>query len=61
MTTSNITTTITGAAARALLIRARFTWDEPGRWSAPDGRSTWATEEALTWALLALADGEGDR
>ncbi len=61
MTTSNITTTITGSAARALLTRARFTQDERGRWSAPDGRWTWATDEALTWALVTLAENGGDQ
>jgi hypothetical protein len=56
LTTSDITTTVTGSAARALLTRARFTQDQQGRWSAPDGRWTWATDEALTWALDALAE-----
>jgi hypothetical protein len=58
MTTSEITTTVTESAARALLTRAHFTQDQRGRWSAPDGRLTWATDEALTWALAALADSD---
>lgn len=61
MTTSDITTTITGSATRALLTRARFTQDKQGRWSAPDGRRTWAAEEALTWALVTLAEDGGDQ
>jgi hypothetical protein len=58
MTTSEITTTVTESTARALLTRARFTQDQRGRWSAPDGRLTWATDEALTWALITLAEDE---
>jgi hypothetical protein len=58
MTTSEIITTVTGSAARALLTQARFTQDERGRWSAPDGRWTWATDEALTWALAVLAEDD---
>lgn len=58
MTTSDITTTVTGSAARALLTRARFTQDQRGRWNTPDGRWTWATDEALTWALVTLAEDD---
>lgn len=58
MTTSDITTTVTGSAARALLARAHFTQDQRGRSSTPDGRLTWATDEALTWALVTLAEDD---
>jgi hypothetical protein len=59
MTTSHITATVTEPAARALLARARFTQDSRGRWNAPDGRWTWATDGALNWALVTLADNGG--
>lgn len=58
MTTSDITTTVAESAARALLARARFTQDKRGRWNAPDDRWTWATDEALTWALVTLVQDD---
>ncbi len=56
MTASEVTTTVTGSVAHALLARAGFEKDERGRWTAPDGRWTWATDEALIWAIVRLAE-----
>jgi hypothetical protein len=58
MTTNNgdITVTVTTSVAEGLLARAGFERDERGRWRHDDGRNTWATDEALTWALPLLAE-----
>jgi hypothetical protein len=53
---SDITVTVTKSVAEGLLDRAGFTRDTRGRWRHDDGRDTWATDEALTWALPMLAE-----
>lgn len=54
---SDIRVTVTTSVAEGLLARAGFTRDARGRWRHDDGRNTWATDEALTWALPLLAEG----
>jgi hypothetical protein len=39
-------------------LKAGFGQDPQGRWFGPDKRWTWDTQEALTWALVALAGQE---
>jgi len=59
MTTStDITTTVAESVAVDLILKAGFGRDPQGRWFGPDKRWTWATDEALTWALVALAEQE---
>ncbi|MHB8243269.1 MAG: hypothetical protein ACYDHN_14925 [Solirubrobacteraceae bacterium] len=53
--------TVTPSVARALLSLAGFKHDERGRWIHDDGRCTWATDEALRWALVTLAEDDGEQ
>lgn len=55
MSTPDITVTVTQSVAHELIARAGITRDERGRWVTPDSRWTWATDEALTWALVTIA------
>jgi hypothetical protein len=60
-TSDDISVTVTPSVARALLSLAGFMRDERGRWTHDDGRWIWATDEALRWALVTLAeDGKHD-
>jgi hypothetical protein len=52
----DITVPVTQPVARELIARADFERDAHGRWVDPNGRWTWATDEALTWALVAIAE-----
>jgi hypothetical protein len=56
--TSDVDATVTRSVALSLLARAGFSQDDRGRWAHEDGRSTWATDEALRWALVTLAENE---
>jgi hypothetical protein len=58
-TSDDISVTVTPSVARALLSLAGFKRDERGRWTHDDGRCTWATDEALRWALVTLTE-DGD-
>lgn len=49
---------MTRPVALSLLARAGFAQDDRGRWTHQDGRRTWATDEALRWALVTLAEDE---
>ncbi len=61
-TSDDMSVTVTPSVARALLSLAGFKHDERGRWTHDDGRWTWATDEALRWALVTLAeDDERDK
>jgi len=55
-TTSDITATVTPSVAHELLGKGGFTRDARGRWIHPDGRCTWMADEALTWALVNIAE-----
>lgn len=57
-TSDDISVTVTPSVARALLSLAGFKRDERGRWRHDDGRWTWATDEALRWALVTLAEDD---
>lgn len=56
MSTPDITVTVTRSVAYELIARAGITRHERGRWVTPDDRWTWATDEALTWALVSIAE-----
>lgn len=61
-TSDDVSVSVTPSVARALLSLAGFAHDERGRWTHDDGRWTWATDEALRWALVTLAeDGDDGR
>jgi hypothetical protein len=53
--------TVTPSVARALLSLAGVSRDERGRWTHDDGRRTWTTDEALRWALVAIAEDDGQQ
>jgi hypothetical protein len=53
--TAEITATVPASVAHGVLDLAFFKRDERGCWVAPDGRRTWAGDEALGWALRRLA------
>jgi hypothetical protein len=55
-TSGDITVTVTPSVAHELLRNGGFTRDARGRWIHPDGRLTWASDEALKWALVNIAD-----
>ena len=55
---TDVTTTVTKPVAVDLILKAGFGQDPQGRWFGPDKRWTWDTQEALTWALVALAGQE---
>jgi hypothetical protein len=57
-TSDDISVTVTPSVARALLSLAGFEHDERGRWTHDDGRWTWATDEALRWALVTLTEDD---
>jgi hypothetical protein len=59
-TSDDISVTVTPSVARALLSLAGFMRDERGRWTHDDGRWTWATDEALRWALVTLAEDDDE-
>jgi hypothetical protein len=59
-TADDITVTVTPSVAVALLSVAGIEYDERRRWIRDDGRWTWATDEALRWALVALAEDDDD-
>jgi hypothetical protein len=54
----DVDTTVTRPVAISLLARAGFAQDDRGRWTHADGCWTWATDEALRWALVTLAEDE---
>jgi hypothetical protein len=54
----DVDATVTRPVAISLLARAGFAQDDRGRWTHKDGRWTWATDEALRWALVTLAENE---
>jgi hypothetical protein len=56
--TGDVDATVTRPVALSLLARAGFAEDDRGRWTHKDGRWTWATDEALRWALVTLAEDE---
>src|ERR1700677_600981 len=60
-TSEDISVTGTPSGARALLRLAGFKHDERGRWTHDDGRCTWATDEALRWALVTLAEDDDEQ
>jgi hypothetical protein len=60
-TSDDISVTVTPSVARALLSLAGFEHDERGRWTHDDGRWTWATDEALRWALVTLAEDDDEQ
>jgi hypothetical protein len=60
-TSDDISLTVTPSVARALLNLAGFEHDERGRWTHDDGRWTWATDEALRWGLVTLAEDDDER
>jgi hypothetical protein len=53
----DITATVTRSVAETLLAKANFGQDGCGCWIHPDGRRTPATNTALSWALVDLAEG----
>jgi hypothetical protein len=59
-TSDDMSVTVTPSVARALLSLAGFKQDERGRWTHDDGRWTWATDEALRWALVTLAEDDDE-
>jgi len=66
MSAGTIPAHVTRDVAHALLVRAGFglTLDAAGfpraKFAAPDGRETWALDEALQWALVIVAGQEHD-
>lgn len=60
-TSDDVSVTVTPSVARALLSLAGFAHDERGRWAHDDGRWTWATDEALRWALVSLAEDDDEQ
>ncbi len=60
-TSHDVSVTVTPSVARALLSLAGFKRDERGRWTHDDGRWTWATDEALRWALVTLAEDDDEQ
>jgi cystathionine beta-lyase family protein involved in aluminum resistance len=54
----DVDATVTRPVTLSLLARAGFARDDRGRWAHEDGRRTWATDEALRWALVSLAENE---
>jgi hypothetical protein len=48
---------VTESVAREVTARVGYTRRGDGRWVTPDGRMTWSTDEALTWALVRIAEG----
>ena len=60
-TSDDVSVTVTPSVARALLGLAGFKRDERGRWTRDDGRWTWATDEALRWALVTLAEDDDEQ
>lgn len=62
----DITVTVTRSLGLDLIEMAGFTRDERGRWVVPEeareltnGHAwTWATDEALMWALVIIASGD---
>jgi hypothetical protein len=59
--TADVDATVTRSVALSLLARAGFAKDGRGRWAHEDGRWTWATDEALRWALVTLAEDDDDQ
>ena len=57
-TAGDISVTVTSSVGRALLDRAGVKQHEYGYWEHADGRCTWATDEALRWALVTLAEDD---
>jgi hypothetical protein len=47
---------VTRCLAHDLIAHAGITRDERGRWITPDDRWTWATDEALRWALSMIVE-----
>jgi hypothetical protein len=60
-TSDDVSVSVTPSVARALLSLAGFEHDERGRWTHDDGRWTWATDEALRWALVSLAEDDDEQ
>jgi hypothetical protein len=60
-TSDDISVTVTPSVARTLLSLAGFKRDERRRWIHDDGRWTWATDEALRWALVTLAEDDDEQ
>jgi hypothetical protein len=60
-TSDDVSVTVTPSVARALLGLGGFERDERGRWTHDDGRWTWATDEALRWALVTLAEDDDEQ
>jgi hypothetical protein len=59
--TGDVDATVTRPVALSLLARAGFAKDDRGRWTHEDGRWTWATDEALRWALVTLAEDDDEQ
>jgi hypothetical protein len=61
-----VTTHVNQSVAESLIGRAGITRDPDGRWLIPEEARdligahpfTWATDEALTWALVILATAD---